>query len=87
MKKFRVMEIFLIKGGTHSNNSLDIKASDIERISFSVRGLFFLGNSIESGAAITEFIIGIGIFLGSQGLASFLSIVRTAGLSREEDKE
>lgn len=37
------------------------------------------------GGAITQFIIGLGIFLGSQGLVNFLKTIRTAGLKREDD--
>lgn len=36
----------MIKGETDSNESLGIKASDIQRIAFSVLGLYFLGNSL-----------------------------------------
>lgn len=36
----------MIKGKTDSNESLGIKASDLQRIAFSVLGLYFLGNSL-----------------------------------------
>jgi len=37
--------------------------------------------------SITEFIIGLGIFLGSQGLVNFLNNLRGAGLKREDIDE
>ena len=102
----------MVTGENHSNEGSGIEVSDIQRVAFSVLGLFFLGNSLPklvsilinmysmsglpnsttrlilgSGGAITEFIIGLGIFLGSQGLANFLNNMRTAGLKREDDNE
>ncbi|KJR45671.1 hypothetical protein UF75_3928 [Desulfosporosinus sp. I2] len=40
-----------------------------------------------AGGPITQFIVGLGIFLGSQGLVNFLDTIRTAGLKREDDYE
>ncbi|HVJ50664.1 hypothetical protein [Desulfitobacterium sp.] len=93
----------------------DIKSSsigidDIHRVSFSVLGLYFIGNSLPklvsnltysmsngpnsitrvilgSVGVITEFIIGLWIFFGSQGLINFLNNIRTTGLKRENDTE
>jgi len=89
----------------HSNEGSGIQISDIQRIAFSVLGLFFLGNSVprlvstltngyfmsgsaysvtrlvlEAGGTVVQLIIGLGIFLGSQGLVNFLNNIRTAGL-------
>ena len=106
------LSVIMVKGETYSNEGFDTKASDIQRISFSVLGLFFLGSSLPNlvstiakiystselpdyttrlllgaGGAITQFIVGLGIFLGSQGLVNFLYTIRTAGLNREDDYE
>lgn len=106
------LSAIMVTGENHSNEGIGIGASDIQRVSFSVLGLFFLGNSLprlvttltsmysmsglpnsttililKSGGVITEFIIGLGIFLGSQGLVNFLSNMRTAGLKRKDDHE
>ena len=105
------LSVSMAKGEIHSNEGLGINASDIQRISFSVLGLFFIGNSLPklvstltnayamselnsttrllfgAGGAITQFIVGLGIFLGSQGLVNFLHIIRTAGLKREDEYE
>jgi hypothetical protein len=109
------VSVMMVKGETQSNEIIDIKANDIQRISFSILGLFFLGNSLPKlvstltniylmrdqidftdstirllvGAigAITQLIIGLGIFLGSQGLINFLNCIRTAGLKRADNYE
>ena len=106
------LSVIMVKGDTHSNEVFDTKANDIQRISFSVLGLFFLGSSLPNlvstiakiystselpnyttrlllgaGGAITQFIVGLGIFLGSQGLVNFLNSIRTAGLKREDNYE
>lgn len=105
------LSVSMVKGEIHSNEGLGINASDIQRISFSVLGLFFLGSSLPklvstltsiysmselnsttrlllgAGGAITQFIVGLGIFLGSQGLVNFLNAIRTAGLKKEDDYE
>ncbi len=54
---------------------------------FITRGLpdFTTRIILGSGGAITEFIIGFGILLGSHGLVNFLKYMRTAGLKREDD--
>ncbi|MHB1128021.1 MAG: hypothetical protein ACYC2T_13910 [Bacillota bacterium] len=85
----------------------ELKACDIQRISFSVIGLYFLGVSIpqvvsslvaglfmrgtpyevtanlsffyQSAGVITQFILGLGIFLGSQGLVNLLNAIRNDG--------
>ena len=100
----------MVKGDALRNESQGVKASDVQRIAFSVLGLFFVGNSLPklvstltsiysmselpnftarllvgAGGAITQFIVGLGIFLGSQGLVNFLNTIRTAGSKREDD--
>lgn len=92
--------------------SSGIEVNDIQRVSFSVLGLYFLGGSLprlvstllsiysmrdmtpsatgyilrSSVEAIGEFIIGLVLFLGSQGLVNFLNSMRTAGLKRKDDQ-
>lgn len=96
-----------------SDKGTGVGISDIQRVSFSVLGLYFIGNSLPKlvsnllsmysllnrqpestarlllslGGVITELIIGLGIFLGSQGLVNFLNFTRTAGLKRKIDSE
>lgn len=98
----------IVKGEHMSIEGSDLTVSEIQRVSFSVLGLYFLGNSLPklvstlanvyfmselaprlilSGGAIIEFIIGLGIFFGSQSLVDFLKRIRTAGLKREDNKE
>ena len=101
----------MVKGGAQSKESAGIEVSDIQRVAFSVLGLYFIGRSLPmlvftlasskrglpnsaigftllaSLPIITEFIIGLGIFLGSQGLVNFLNSMRTAGLKREVEHE
>ncbi len=97
----------------NQNEAVGVGASELQRIGFSVLGLYFIGNSLPElvnklaslhtssyglpeptglrilflGGPITELLIGIGIFLGSQGLVNLLSLIRTAGLKRERDSE
>lgn len=100
----------MVKGETLPNEGLGIKPGDIQRILFSVLGLFLVGNSLPKlvttltsmyttrdvanmtirllpGAvgAITQIILGTGVFFGSQGLVNILNMVRYAGLKREDD--
>ncbi|HEY8911122.1 MAG TPA: hypothetical protein VIM51_12725 [Desulfosporosinus sp.] len=99
----------MVTGGTHTKEVAGIEVSDIQRVAFSVLGLYFMGSSLPklvstltsamralpnsftgfillgSVGIITEFIIGLGIFLGSQGLVSFLNNMRTMGLKKEDD--
>lgn len=95
--------VVMIKGQSHIQEDPGLKASDIQRISFSVLGLSLLGNSIprlvslvESvypirgnipvkvfrslgvGGLVTQFILGIGFFLGSHILVKFLDGIRNA---------
>jgi|GEM_PF-1431963 len=101
----------MVKGGAQSKEGEGIEVSDIQRVAFSVLGLYFIGRSLPmlvftlvssirglpnsaigftllaSVPIITEFIIGFGIFLGSQGLATFLNSMRTVGLKREVEHE
>ena len=96
----------MVAGGNNSKEGVGIEVSDIQRVAFSVLGLYFMGSSLPrlistlastmcepnlitvsllgSVGIITEFIIGIGIFLGSQGLVNILNIIRTAGLKSED---
>ena len=92
--------------------SIGMEVSDIQRVSFSVLGLYFLGGSLprlvsallsiysmremtpsatgyilrSSVEAISEFIIGLVLFLGSQGLVNFLNYMRIAGLKKDDDQ-
>ena len=101
----------MVKGETHSKEVPGIEISDIQRVAFSVLGLYFIGSSLPrliftlissmrglpnsytgftllaSVEIITEFTIGLGIFLGSQGLVNFLNNMRTVGLKKEDDNE
>lgn len=104
------LSAIMVTGENHSNEGSGIEVSDIQRVSFSVLGLFFLGNSlpklvstltsmysmsglpnsitrllIGAGGTITQLIVGLGIFLGSQGLVNFLNNIRHVGLKREDD--
>ena len=104
------LSVLMVTGENHVNNSSGIEASDIQRISFSVLGLFFLGNALpklvpalmtiyymsrlpntttrlilEAGGTVVQLIVGLGIFLGSQGLVNFLKAIQTAGLKSEDD--
>jgi len=49
----------------------------------SFTGFILLG----SVGIITEFIMGLGIFLGSQGLVNFLNNIRTVGLKKDDSNE
>ncbi|AFL99724.1 hypothetical protein Desde_1297 [Desulfitobacterium dehalogenans ATCC 51507] len=97
----------------NQNEVIGLGASDLQRIGFSVLGLYFIGHSLPElvtklaslhtasyglpeptglrvlflGGPTTELLIGIGIFLGSQGLVNLLNLIRTAGLKRESDSE
>jgi len=108
------LSIIMVRRENHSNEASGISANDLQRVSFSVLGLYFIGNSLprlvatltnmyglkmggtpistprlilEAGAPITEFIVGFGILLGSQGLANLLKTIRIMGLKREEEIE
>ena len=89
------LSAIMVKGEHNSIEGSDLTVSDIQRVSFSVLGLYFLGNSLPklvstlilSGGAIIEFIIGLGIFLGSQSLVNFLKTIRTAGTKCYDDNE
>ena len=99
----------MVTGENHSKEGSDIEVGDIQRIAFSVLGLYFMGSSLPklvstlmsmssmsglpdstkmrllvSGGSITEFIIGLGIFLGAQGMVNFLNNLRGAGLKRKD---
>jgi len=99
-------------GKRNADNKSVIEIGDIQRVSFSVLGLYFMGSSLPKlvsnlinmyfltnvpnsttrlilglGGILTQFIIGLGIFLGSQGLVNFLKAMRSAGIKRENDSE
>jgi len=99
-------------GKRNADNKSVIEIGDIQRVAFSVLGLYFIGSSLPKlvsslinmyfltnapnsttifmlglGGILTQFIIGLGIFLGSQGLANFLKAMRSAGIKRENDSE
>jgi hypothetical protein len=106
------LSAIMVTGENHYNEGSGIQVGDIQRVAFSVLGLFFLGNSLpklvstltneyfmsgspysttrlmlEAGGTVVQLIVGLGIFLGSQGLVNFLNTIRTAGLKREDDYE
>lgn len=99
-------------GKRNADNKSVIEIGDIQRVSFSVLGLYFMGSSLPKlvsnlinmyfltnapdsttrlilglGGILTQFIIGLGIFLGSQGLVNFFKAMRSAGIRRENDSE
>ena len=90
--------------------SMSIKGTDIERILFSVLGLYFMAHSLpyivsmltnmywmsdipqasmrvlpDALGKITQFIMGLAIFLGSQGLVGLLKTVRSIGIKQAEE--
>lgn len=99
----------MTKGESQYKEGPGIEVSDIQRVAFSVLGLYFIGSSLPNLVAIVltssireqaipftqsllgsvgviaRFIIGLGIFLGSQGLVGFLNNMRTLGLKKEND--
>jgi len=108
------LSAIIVRGETNYIEGLGIKTNDLQRVSFSVLGLYFLGSSLPkivsaltnmysmtmsggtpstarlllvAGGPMTEFIVGLGIFLGSQGLVNFLESIRAVGLKREDDRE
>lgn len=99
----------MVKNGSQPVGTQGIKASDIQKVAFSVIGLWFLGNSLPklvsvlttmfstrqfsnfgmrvmfaAAGPINQLIIGLGIFLGSQGLVKLVNTARHGGLRREE---
>lgn len=101
------LALIMVKGENDSilNETLVIKAIDVQGILFSVLGLFFVGTSLPKilsaltniylmrdlpGASmrllpnamgdISQFVLGLGIFFGSQGLVGLLKKVRTLGV-------
>ncbi|ODA41337.1 hypothetical protein [Desulfosporosinus sp. BG] len=99
----------MVSRGTTSKESAGLAVGDVQRVAFSVLGLYYIGSSLPrlvstlmssmrglpdsftgftlrgSMGTITEFTVGLGIFLGSQGLVNFLNSIRIAGLKREDD--
>jgi hypothetical protein len=102
------LSLFMVKGEEHADVHLSIKAGDVQRIAFSVLGLFYLGNSLPklvsslssiysmgqlpglkimlliAVGALTQSIVGLGIFFGSSGLVHLLNTMRTAGTGQED---
>ena len=105
------LSAIMVTEGNHSKEGAGIEVSDIQRVAFSVLGLYFIGSSLPrlvstltssmrglpnsftgfillgSVGIITEVIIGLGIFLGSQGLVNFLNNMRTVGLKKDDSNE
>jgi len=103
------LSAIMVTEGNHSKESIEV--NEIQRVAFSVLGLYFIGSSLPrlvstltssmrglpnsftgfillgSVGIITEFIIGLGIFLGSQGLVNFLNNMRTVGLKKDDSNE
>ncbi len=105
------LALIMIKGDSDSSwsENFNIKAIDVQRILFSILGLFFMGNSLPKIVSalinmywmsdlpnvskslmpntigeISQFLLGVGIFLGSQGLVGLLKAIRNLGMKREE---
>lgn len=104
------LSVILIKGESYSSGGSNIGVSDLQRICFSVLGLYFIGKSVPKVVSvltnmypmneisttriilgsldvITELVIGLGIFFGSQGLVNLLNMIRTAGLKKGNESE
>ncbi|WP_368294567.1 hypothetical protein [Dehalobacter sp. TBBPA1] len=104
------LSLILTKEEHYSNEGSGLRSVDLQRVLFSVLGLYFIGHSVprlvsalmsmypmngisttrvlfSSIGIITELIIGLGIFFGSQGLVRLLDLIRTAGLKRENNSE
>lgn len=106
------ISVMMNTGKRNADNKSVIEIGDIQRVSFSVLGLYFMGSSLPKlvsnlinmyylmndpnsttrlilglGGMLTQFIIGLGIFLGSQGLVNFLKAMRSAGIRKENDSE
>jgi hypothetical protein len=107
------LSAFMAGGTVASKEGADsaITPNDVQRIAFSVLGLYFLGNSLPSllsvlsslltlnqvglsqqvlttmARPIIEFLVGLGIFFGSQGLVNLLNSLRAAGVKKEYDPE
>ena len=106
------LALIMIKGDSDSSlsESFKIEAIDVQRILFSILGLFFMGDSLPKilsaltnmfwmrdlpGASIrllpnaigdiSQFLLGLGIFLGSQSLVGLLQAIRNLGIKRKED--
>lgn len=108
-----------IAGGAGEAKEQDgsgITPNDVQRIAFSVLGLYLLGKALPNllsvmgsflslyhfalnlqlltmlAHPIIEFLVGLGIFLGSSGLVNLLSFLRTGGVKgkrypEDEDQE
>lgn len=105
------LALIMINGEIDPSLSEDLKieAIDVQRILFTILGLYFMGNSLPKIVSalinmylmsdlpylpktllpntigdISQFILGLGIFLGSQGLVNLLQILRNLGVKKEE---
>lgn len=112
------LSVIIVKKETDFQEDSGLKASDIQRVSFSIIGLLWLGNSIPklvsvlvsyyglsnisdasvrssarlfgslgAGGVIAQLVLGLWLFLGSQGIVNFLNGIRNAGINREKDLE
>lgn len=105
------LSLVMAKDETHSDlaEPSRITASDVQRISFSVIGLYFIGNAIPQLisvlasfysihkqdipisllpniiGSVSRLILGLVIFLGSQGLVNFLKALREAGVKENHE--
>lgn len=105
------LSALMVTKENHYYEGSGIRVSDIQRVAFSVLGLYFIGSAlptlitsftsgyfmsgspdldtvtrlIHHAGTIAQLIIGLGIFLGSQGLVNFLNYIKTAGLGKPED--
>ena len=101
------LSAIMVRGETQLPEDSGLGARDIQRVAFSVLGLYFMGSSLPnlvtvvtslireqamhmtqilfgSVGMLARLIIGLGIFLGSEGLVNFLAGLRRAGVKRED---
>lgn len=89
------IEIGDIQGVAFSALGLYFIGSSLPKLVSALLDMYFLTNTpisatifvVSLGGMLTQFIIGLGIFLGSQGLVNFLKAMRSAGIKRENDSE
>lgn len=104
------LSVKMTNGDYPSNENSSLTSIDLQRVLFSVLGLYFVGHSVpklvsalmsmysmngvpitrilfSSIGTITELIIGLGIFFGSQGLVRLLYSIKTVGFNKENDSE
>ncbi|EHQ89186.1 hypothetical protein [Desulfosporosinus youngiae] len=101
------LSAIMVRGESQLPEGSGLGAKDIQRVAFSVLGLYFMGSSLPnllgvvtslireqpmhmsqilfgSVGMLARLIIGLGIFLGSEGLVNFLAGLRRAGVKRED---